>query len=185
MLLTRPAIQREIEEGRLLFDPPLSDEQIGASSIDLRLGNSFMTFDAELARQRDATGMNIPFDVARYDFRALSETYGDRMERADGEEIRLEPWRLMLGWTKERITLQPTLAGRVEGKSKAARVGLMVHLTAPSVHAGWVGNLQLEFLNVGPAALVLRPGIDICQLILEETVEPAAYEVQFQDQRQP
>ena len=50
---------------------------------------------------------------------------------------------------------------------------------------GGLGNLQLEFLNVGPAVLVLRPGIDICQLILEETVDPATYDGKFQGQHQP
>lgn len=185
MILTKPVIQRAMEEEQLRFDPPISDEQIDASSIDLRLGNSFMTFDAKLARQSDATGMPVPIDVTKYNFRAFTEEYGKSIEKADGEEVRLEPWQFMLGWTKEFISLPRTLAARVEGKSKAARVGLMVHLTAPTVHVGWEGHLQLEFINVGPTPLVLRPGVAICQLILEQVVEAAEYTGQFQRQRPP
>ena len=185
MILTKPVIQRELEEKRLRFEPSISDEQIDASSIDLRLGNSFMTFDARLAQQEDATGMPVPIDVTKYNFRAFTKEYGTPIEKADGEEVRLEPRHFMLGWTKEFITLPRTLAARVEGKSKAARVGLMVHLTAPTVHVGWEGHLQLEFMNVGPAPLVLRPGVAICQLILEEVLGDAAYEGQFQGQQPP
>ena len=184
MLLTRSAIHREIAERRLVFDPPVADEQVGASSIDLRLGNSFITFDAQVARQKQTTGRDNPFDVDRYNFRGLIENYGEQVKRADDEEMHLVPWQFMLGWTREYIKLPNTLAARVEGKSKAARLGLMVHITAPTVHVGWEGNLQLEFINLGPVPLVLRPGVSICQLILEEVVEPALYEGQFQRQRQ-
>lgn len=184
MLLTGAAIHREIAERRLLFDPPVADGQIGASSVDLRLGNAFVTFDAEVARQRKTTGRDNPFDLARYDFQEFLKNYGEQTERADDEEMLLPPRKFMLGWTKEYIRLPNTLAARVEGKSKAARLGLMVHITAPTVHVGWEGNLQLEFINLGPVPLVLRPGVEICQLMLEEVVEPDAYEGQFQRQRQ-
>lgn len=167
------------------MEPTLSDEQIGASSIDLRLGNTFVTFDAQVARQQQTTGVPATFDAVGYDFDNLIADYGKDQHITDGASLVLPPWTLTLGWTKEHIRLPPTLAARVEGRSKAARVGLMVHLTAPSVHAGWVGNLQLEFMNVGPAPLVLRPGVAICQLILEEVAESAAYEGQFQGQQPP
>lgn len=185
MLLTVSAIHREIAEERLIFDPPVADGQIGASSVDLRLGNAFVTFDAEVARQRRTTGRDNPFDLARYDFQEFLKNYGEQTERADDEEMLLPPWKFMLGWTKEYIKLPNTLAARVEGKSKAARLGLMVHITAPTVHVGWEGNLQLEFINLGPVSLVLRPGIEICQLMLEEVIAPDAHEGQFQRQRRP
>ena len=45
----------------------------------------------------------------------------------------LEPNRLVLGWTRERVNLKPhaRVAARVEGKSSLARLGLAVHITAP------------------------------------------------------
>jgi dCTP deaminase len=58
-----------------------------------------------------------------------------------------------------------------------ARLGLGVHVTAPTIHAGFgttdldpgfPGNpIQLEIWNTGPLPVVLRPGLAICQLIFE------------------
>ncbi|MBY0456809.1 MAG: hypothetical protein K2V38_05695 [Gemmataceae bacterium] len=89
----------------------------------------------------------------------------------------------VLGWTAERICLPHTsrLCARVEGKSSLGRMGLGVHVTAPTVHAGFGYNensaeqsgtpLRLEIFNLGPLPLVLTPGMRICQLILEEVRE--------------
>jgi dCTP deaminase len=60
------------------------------------------------------------------------------------------------------------LAARIEGKSSRARVGLLVHFTAPTVHPGFEGHLTLEMINLGPTSIVLRPGMPIAQLIVEE-----------------
>ena len=185
MLLTKPAIETEIAERRLVVKPTLSEEQIGASSIDLRLGNTFVTFNAQVARQQQTTGVPTTFDAVGYNFDNLIADYGKVEHLADGDSLVFAPWMLTLGWTKEHIRLPSTLAARVEGRSKAARVGLMVHITAPTVHVGWEGNLQLEFMNIGPAPLVLRPGVAICQLILEQVAEAAAYGGQFQGQQPP
>jgi dCTP deaminase len=69
------------------------------------------------------------------------------------------------------------LAARVEGKSSLARLGLGVHVTAPTIHAGFgeksanpefLGNpIQLEIWNTGPLPIVLKPGLRICQPIFE------------------
>ncbi|HZU88717.1 MAG TPA: hypothetical protein VE993_05615 [Stellaceae bacterium] len=58
---------------------------------------------------------------------------------------------------------------RVEGKSSLARLGLGVHLTAPTIHAGFKGQIQLEIVNFGPHEIILNVGMPICQLIFELT----------------
>jgi dCTP deaminase len=84
----------------------------------------------------------------------------------------LVPRRLLLAWTRERLALPLTsrLAARVEGKSSLARLGVGIHITAPTIHAGFSGQIQLEVINHGPADVVLRPGMRICQLIFETTL---------------
>ena len=80
----------------------------------------------------------------------------------------------MLGRTIEWIELpfsegvDTCLAARIEGKSSRARFGLLVHFTAPTVHPGFRGYLTLEITNLGPAAVLLVPGMYIAQLIIEE-----------------
>jgi dCTP deaminase len=93
------------------------------------------------------------------------------------------PRHFILGWTRERIYLPQTsrLCARVEGKSSLGRMGLGVHVTAPTIHAGFGYNkddpadhgapLRLEIWNVGPLPIVLAKGMRICQLILEEVRE--------------
>lgn len=85
----------------------------------------------------------------------------------------------LLGWTIEKVQLphQARLAARVEGKSSLARLGIGVHVTAPTIHAGfgykkgddsYPGTpLQLEMWNCGPLDIKLVEGMPICQLIFE------------------
>ena len=92
----------------------------------------------------------------------------------------LKPKEFILGWTRERIKLphRARIAARVEGKSSLARLGLGVHVTAPTIHAGFgydandpagKGNpIQLEIWNIGDFTIRLVPGLAICQLIFEE-----------------
>jgi dCTP deaminase len=90
-------------------------------------------------------------------------------------------------WTKERVelNLKGKVAARVEGKSGLARLGLAIHVTAPTIHAGFVGTIQLEMINHGPMHIKLRIGMAICQIIFEATkgVPAKAYKGQFSGQR--
>ena len=80
-----------------------------------------------------------------------------------------------------QLRLDARLAARVEGKSSLARLGVGVHVTAPTIHAGFGYNpnvpdnpglpIQLEIFNVGNQTIVLDVGMPICQLILEEVRE--------------
>ncbi len=84
----------------------------------------------------------------------------------------LIPGDFILAWTAETVSL-PVLsryAARVEGKSGLARLGLLVHLTAPIIHAGYRGQIQLEMVNLGPNEVSLDVGMPICQLVFEMTL---------------
>jgi dCTP deaminase len=91
----------------------------------------------------------------------------------------LEPGQFVLGWTVEQVWFphRSRLAARVEGKSGLARLGLGIHVTAPTIHAGFGSGrgdtdspgspIRLEIWNVGPFEIVLDKGMPICQLIIE------------------
>jgi dCTP deaminase len=69
----------------------------------------------------------------------------------------------------------------VEGKSSLGRMGIGVHVTAPTIHTGFGHNkndpsdhgapLRLEIWNVSPLPIMLVKGMRICQLIIEEVRE--------------
>jgi dCTP deaminase len=78
------------------------------------------------------------------------------------------------------------ILSNVEGKSSRARFGILVHFTAPTVHPGFAGTLTLEMINMGPSSFMLRPGMAIAQLIVEEVRgRPIHNPSQFQGQQNP
>lgn len=182
MILTDRDILDAIADGSVAIEPAPPETFYAPNGVDLRL-------DARLSLYRaPAPGEDPVIDPAGpgYTFReAITRMAGDIDIGADG--FVLDPGRLVLGWTLERVDLRPgaRLTARVEGKSSLARIGLIVHLTAPTIHAGSTGQIQLEIINLGPRPIRLRAGMKVCQLILEQTlgVPQRGYGGQFAGQR--
>jgi dCTP deaminase len=76
------------------------------------------------------------------------------------------------------------IAARIEGKSSLARLGLGVHITAPTIHAGFAGQIRLEMINHGKVPIRMRVGMRVCQLIFEQTLgtPEKGYQGQFSGQ---
>jgi dCTP deaminase len=79
---------------------------------------------------------------------------------------------IMCANTLERVNFrvrqdQQCYSARVEGKSSLARCGILIHFTAPTIHAGFEGRITLEMINMGVHNLLLYPGMFVCQLIIE------------------
>jgi dCTP deaminase len=66
-----------------------------------------------------------------------------------------------------------------------ARLGLGVHVTAPTIHPGFEGQITLEIWNIGKFGIELRKGMFICQIIFERVygLPTSRYAGQFQGQR--
>jgi len=111
-----------------------------------------------------------------------------RRQEIDANGYILEPGSFVLGRTAEFIELFPhsRVAARVEGKSSLARLGIGVHITAPTIHAGFRGTIELEMFNLGVLRVQLVPGILVCQLIFEQTLgtPDKGYQGQFFGQAQ-
>ena len=167
-VLTRDVILRELDEGRIQIDP-LDRSQIGVASIDLTLGSEIREIvnDEQPIRVEDATDYR---DHTRV--RALREPY------------RLEPGVTIHGITAEHVTLPEDLCGFLEGRSRFARLGLMIHVTSAYVQPGVSNRQVLEMSNVSSRALEIIPGVRICQLVLMRTEGQAVYDGQFKDQRE-
>ncbi len=167
----RAALVRE--SIRITPDPRVDKDVWTSTALDLRLHKN-------LARWTFPPGSEVPFRPADpdYDFDAMLEKYQQTIViPVDGHVV--HPGEFYLGWTVERIQLphRSRLAARVEGKSSLARLGLGVHVTAPTIHAGFGhkpdrpdypgSSIQLEIWNFGPVRVVLQTGMKICQLIFE------------------
>ncbi len=176
MVLSRIAIEAEIALGRLKFEPSVMGK-IGASSIDLTLGERLL-----LLPDRKEAGSIV--EPAKPDFSVMPmlEKRGNERLLTDDPYV-INPGGFLLGWTAEHVALPTSLAGRVEGKSAMARLGLSAHITAPTVLAGYQGWLCLEIYNSGPFRIQLVAGMAIAQLVLERVDIPPAegYSGQFQE----
>ena len=179
MILSNIEIQKAIDEGRLIITPKPQVGDYDTTAVNLHLG-------AGLAIPK---GGSFNYDLTKAGFATFLSRNSDHIE-IPSTGYPLEPKNFVLGITTERVGLPlitgKTLAPRIEGKSSVARCGLLVHFTAPTVHAGWDGPLALEMINLGSAAFTLRPGMAICLLILELVYGvPVANPSQFHGQTTP
>ena len=201
MILSNSAIFEALDDGRLAiapeprprYDAPGEASPYSTCSVDLTL--------SPLLRVPD------PETQVAIDLRGDQPVAGTLRRLTTSEEIhpaqgwKLEPGKFVLGQTAERVALRlpadmgewpagkPVLAARVEGRSSLARFGIIVHFTAPTIHAGFEGPITLEMMCHSEMSFTLYPGMPICQLILEpllgDPVEVPAERGQFQHQDRP
>jgi len=165
-VLTRDAIAAELDAGRVQISP-FSLDQLGAASIDLTLGDEIRVIlpDSRPIELRDDA-----------DYRDHT-----RIERLD-EPYVLAPGCTIHGITRERIVLPPNLCGFLEGRSRFARLGLMIHVTSAFVQPGVANRQVLEMSNVSGQPLRIHPGVRLCQLVLMRTEGEARYSGRFAQQ---
>ncbi len=169
--LGRDELIKLIENGSIRIEP-FRKEQVGPASIDLHLGDSFRVFE----KTRDV------FHVREdSDYKQLTRAV--KVER--NSSFLIMPNELVQGITEESLTLPPTLSGRIEGRSRFARLGLLIHLSSGFIQPGSTGKVVLEILNVSPLPLALHPGTAICQVIIEEALGATPYRGIFAGQSAP
>lgn len=188
MILSNSALLEYLDRGRIRIDPrphpPRPDAGEGkcpyqTTAVDLRLGT-------EIACFKDALAINI--DLRRGSFAQLFAANSERKTLSREQPYALNPGKFVLARTFERIELPiaddgACLAARIEGKSSYARCGMLVHFTAPTIHAGFDGTITLELMNLGPIPVLLYPLAPICQLIVERVEGlPFRNDSQFQGQ---
>jgi dCTP deaminase len=168
-LLTQSAIQSEIQSGRIVIQPPLQLDQIQVASIDLHLGNIFRIY------KENKEPINL-----------VEETnYHDYTEEIIAETITILPQQTILGVTAETITLPNNIAGWLEGRSRFARMGLLIHISAGLIQPGVSNKQVLEITNLSPNPLILHAGVRICQLALQRCEGEASYNGKFNGQVKP
>ena len=166
MIYNKQNIKDALNSGHLVIDPRPADPVFGTSAVDLRLGRRFSVFNTP------TPGTSVTVIVEEANPEAVATQYGTVQEVPPGGHLDLPPGGFVLASTLERVEMPLDLAARVEGKSSIARFGLSIHQTAPTIHADFRGVIRLEISNVGPFVCRLRPGIRICQLIIEELKDP-------------
>lgn len=168
MVLTDREIQAAIHNGQILIEPAPPDIAYSSTSLDLTLSRYLRLWKTPTVAGVDQI---VCPATKGYTFSEFSKAYSELREIGSDGYV-LDPRAFILGWTEEKIEL-PTyarIAARVEGKSSLARLGIGIHITAPTIHAGFKGPIQLEICNHGLLRVKLLPGMPVCQLIFEQTL---------------
>lgn len=195
MILSDREIAAALDHGHIRIEPRPDRALWTSTAIDLTLDAVLLEWTPQAAA---ATPRLRPHRQT-FNLRAMLDdpTLSRRISIDPEAGHELVPGQFVLGYTRERIHLphRSRIAARVEGKSSLARLGVGVHVTAPTIHAGFghrddapeqeMGSpIQLEIFHLGKIPVVLDIGQAICQLILEEVreVPDRGYTGRFGDQ---
>lgn len=196
MYLSDVDLRQAVQCGDLIVEP-LPDEEIGATSIDLHLDSieqaQVWDFEALAKHNKDLGHPPKELHIARMNYATISRQFmvqppheddaekNDLVFRRDNAVV-LHPQGFVVWQTREKVGTpeeDPRYICFVNGKSTRSRTGLVVHLTAPTIHAGWSGNITLEMTNVGPLDLVLFAGDAVAQITVAKITWPPSLDIKL------
>lgn len=142
-------VTEAMDKGEIKVEP-FDRKYLGPDSLDITLGNEILV--------SKAVGKTIDPNKPENFFES---------RKIDGS-FTLEPGQFVLGTTAERISLSESVSAQIEGRSSLGRLGIMVHMTAGIIHAGFGAKepsaLTLEIYSVNPNSVYLHAGMKIAQL---------------------
>ncbi|MBU6453375.1 MAG: dCTP deaminase [Cyanobacteria bacterium REEB67] len=154
-ILVDREIREEIAAGKLIIEP-YEDRLIQPNSYDVRLSDRFSWHEK-------SDQVIDPY---------VSPTVLDGVVEKVLDSIVLKPYEFILGATLEAVCLPDDIVGQLTGKSSLARLGVMVHVTAGFIDAGFShppAQITLEILNVGNRPVRLHAGMSIGQMVFTRT----------------
>jgi len=145
MMLSNADIREYMRKGKIKIKP-LKPDQIGPASVDLTLGNRFWFFREKYLGKK--------VDLSKVGFReATKAVKADMCVLGPGEMC---------------------LMGRLEGRSRYARMGLGVHITSAVVQPGSDNRQVLEIMNSAPFTAVIHAGMRISQVVFQQMRTPSS-----------
>lgn len=154
-ILVDHEIREEVRSERLIIEP-FDDALIQPNSIDVRLADRFSWHES-------GEGIIDPYK---------SESVLEGLVHVVGDSMVIQPHQFVLGATLEKVCLPDDIVGQLTGKSSLARLGVMVHVTAGFIDAGFSNppaQITLEIVNVGNRPVRLHAGMCIAQMVFTRT----------------
>ncbi|MCP4648292.1 MAG: dCTP deaminase [bacterium] len=151
-------IKKAIKKGEMKIKP-LKPDQIGPGSVDLTLGDTFWFFKEKYLGEQ--------VDLDKVDFKSATK-------KVKADTVVLSQGEMCLAISEEKITLAPDIVGRLEGRSRYARMGLAVHITSAVVQPGSSNHQVFEIFNSAPFTVVLHKGMRISQVVFARTETPTS-----------
>lgn len=155
-LLTREEISASLssnDPNSLYIEPLLRPEQVGAVSVDLRLGYDFLV---SVLTRRPAIEV-LPIDPERK--RGIHSFFQETRRRL-GERFVLYPHQAVLTTTIEYVSLPKNVFADISIRSSYGRLGLGIQT---GMQPGWRGTIPLEVFNHGNTPVEMVVGSCVCQ----------------------
>ncbi len=156
-ILVDHEIRDAISAGKLIIEP-YEPRLIQPNSYDVRLAESFSWHEPS----------DEPIDPYE------SDSVLSSLVHVTQDSILVGPGQFILGATLERVCLPRNIVGQLTGKSSLARLGVMVHVTAGFIDAGFShppAQITLEIVNVGNRPVRLHAGMSIGQMVFTATAD--------------
>ena len=165
----KPEILKAILSKKIKIEP-FNPKLVGSCSVDFRLGNQFKRIKKS----------NKPVEVSG------NPIYNDDLHEElivkDNQYLESKPGALVLGVTFEKLTLDHRTCAFIEGRSRLARLGLLVHVSSGLIQPGVSNHQVLEIVNLSPHTIHLQPKTIICQVLFDDLKGKAQYTGQFKNQ---
>ncbi|HIH58623.1 MAG TPA: dCTP deaminase [Nanoarchaeota archaeon] len=164
MILTKKEILQEIKKKNICISP-FQKKNIGPASLDVTLADEFRVFP---------TSKRI----------TLTETTDAEKitKKKKQKQIVLQPGDFILAKTQEKITLATNICAFLSGRSRFARLGLLIDVTAFFINPGVSNHQVFEIKNISHNEIVLTKGLRVAQLIFIRTNGKAKYNGKFKNQ---
>jgi len=165
MILTRDIILAAIKAREIIIEP-FDINSLEAASYNVTLAHKIRVF---------REGLN-EIDVTEIGMSANGlQGITTVVEIPPDGYYLLKPGELVLGMTVETLTLPPNIGAWLQGRSRFARMGLMVHITASFIQPGISNRQVFEIYNASRNAIKMQAGARIAQVIFERCEGEAHY----------
>lgn len=159
MFLSDGEIKEALERGDITIKD-FDEARLQPASYDILLGNKFIMTEAHTTAAIDPVkGIYPPTR---------------EIEISDDEYFVLHPHVSILGTSWDYFGAKGNYLIQLSGKSSLARIGLIVHNTAGLINPGHYLNITLELCNLSNVPIILRPKMEIAQLLFSTLSRPAS-----------
>ena len=149
MYLSDHDIKKALKAGTITIRD-FDSKRLGPASYDVILDNDFIVTDVH---------KTLVIDPEKKIYPQTKEYHVE-----EGEAFYLFPGETVLGKVRDFVGSKECLI-QISGKSSLARIGLVVHNTAGLINPGHYLNITLELSNINRMPIILRPGMQIAQLV--------------------
>jgi len=165
----KPEILKAIKTGKVKIEP-FEPKLVGSCSVDFRLGNHFKRIKKS---KKPVFVKGNP---------SYTHELHEEVVVKNNEYLKLRPGELVLGVTLEKLTLDNTSCAFIEGRSRLARLGLLVHVSSGLIQPGVSNHQVLEIVNLSPHTIELQPKTIICQILFDDLKGKSEYTGEFKRQ---